>query len=471
MTTGFAAIVLAAGQGTRMKSALPKALHTLAGRPMVAYPVQAALDAGAARVVVVVGRGHDAVTQALSHRFGARVTTTLQAEQRGTGDAARCGADAHADQQGLLVILNGDCPLLTGAAVRALADRALTTAAPLALLTTTLAVPTGYGRVLRDAHGHVVRVREERDCSPEEAALGEVNPGMYAVQLPFFRTAIASLNADNAQGELYLTDLIEIAARDGRVADVAWNPADLAGVNDRVELVACERALVQKLLRGHAEAGATLRRPDTIHVDADVEIASDVTIEGHVELRGRCRIGSGVHIDVGCVFENVEVHAGAQVLPYTIATDSVIGERARVGPFAHLRPGSNLGPEVHIGNFVETKKTSIGKGSKANHLAYLGDGIIGERVNIGAGTIFCNYDGFGKYVTVLEDDVFIGSDSQLVAPVRIGKDSYVATGTTVTLDVPPDALAVGRARQTNKAGYASRVRARLRARAANEKKK
>ena len=188
-------------------------------------------------------------------------------------------------------------------------------------------------------------------------------------------------------------------------------------------------------------------------------------------LRGRCRIGSGTRIDVGCVLENVEVRAGATLLPYTVAADSVIGERARVGPFAHLRAGTDLGEEVRVGNFVETKKTHMGKGSKANHLAYLGDGVLGERVNIGAGTIFCNYDGFGKYVTVLEDGVFIGSDSQLVAPVRIGKDAYVATGTTVTLDVPPDALAVGRARQENKPGYAGRVRARLRARAATEKQK
>jgi bifunctional UDP-N-acetylglucosamine pyrophosphorylase/glucosamine-1-phosphate N-acetyltransferase len=355
--------------------------------------------------------------------------------------------------------------------VRALVDRAGRADAPLALVTTKLDDPTGYGRILRDERGRVVRIREERDCSPQEAALREVNPGVYAVRAAFFRAVIGRLRADNAQGELYLTDVAEIAAAEGGIADLPWDAGDLAGVNDRLELVRCERELVRRLLCRHAHNGVTVRRPDTTHVDADVEIEPDVTVEGHVELRGRCRIGTGARIDVGCVLDNVEVRPGAQVLPYTVATDAVIGERARVGPFAHLRAGTDLAEEVHVGNFVETKQTRMGKGSKANHLAYLGDGVLGERVNVGAGTIFCNYDGFGKYVTVLEDGVFIGSDSQLVAPVKVGKDGYVATGTTVTLDVPPDALAVGRTRQENKLGYAGRVRARLKARAEAAKKK
>lgn len=467
----FAALVLAAGQGTRMKSALPKALHTLAGRPMLSYPVDAALEAGAGRVVVVVGRGADAVREMLATRYDARVLTALQPEQRGTGDAARCGAEALDADVGMIAILNGDCPLITARAVGALLKRARTANVPAALVTTHLDDPRGYGRILRDAQGHIVRIREDRDCSPDEAALREVNPGVYAVVGAFFRGAVARLRTNNAQGELYLTDMVEIAAREGGVADLAWDARELAGVNDRNELVACERALVRGLLRRHGEAGVTIRRPETTHVDADVEIAADVVVEGQVELRGRCRIGAGARIDVGCVLQNVEVGAGATLLPYTVAADSVVGERARVGPFANLRAGSELGEEVHIGNFVETKKTRIGKGSKANHLAYLGDGLIGERVNVGAGTIFCNYDGYGKYVTVLEDGVFVGSDSQLIAPVTVGKDGYVATGTTVTLDVPPDALAVGRARQENKLGYAGRVRARLKARADKERKK
>jgi bifunctional UDP-N-acetylglucosamine pyrophosphorylase/glucosamine-1-phosphate N-acetyltransferase len=397
--------------------------------------------------------------------------TALQAEPRGTGDAARCGVDALAGEVGTVAILNGDCPLLSARAVRSLVDRAGEAGVPAAIVTTHLDDPRGYGRIVRDADRRIVRIREERDCAPDEAALREVNPGIYAFRAAFFRGAVARLRTDNAQGELYLTDMIEHAAREGGVTDLPWDAAEVVGVNDRNELVACERALMRVLLRRHGENGVTVRRPDTVHVDADVEIASDVTIEGHVQLRGRCRIGAGARIDVGCVLENVGVGAGANLLPYTVATDSAIGERARVGPFANLRPGTELAEDVHIGNFVETKKTRVGRGSKANHLAYLGDGLIGERVNVGAGTIFCNYDGYGKYVTVLEDGVFVGSDSQLVAPVKVGKDGYVATGTTVTMDVPPDALAVGRARQENKAGYAARVRATLKARADAARKK
>jgi bifunctional UDP-N-acetylglucosamine pyrophosphorylase / glucosamine-1-phosphate N-acetyltransferase len=465
----FVAIVLAAGQGTRMKSALPKVLHPLLGRPMISYPVQAALDAGAERVVVVLGHGRQQVEAELSARYDTRVTTALQPEQHGTGDAARCGAEAVPDYDGTLLIFYGDAARISARPLTALLERAGSATAPLALLTSTLPDATGYGRILRDAEGNVIAIREQKDCSPEQAAIREWNPGVYAIAAPFFRRAVTQLATGNVQRELYLTDLVEMAAQQGGVTDVLWDAAELQGVNDRAELCARERELRLELCEKHARGGVTIRDPESTFIDHETTIAQDVVIEPNVHLRGRCAIESGVRIDLGCVLQDVTVRAGARLLPYTVATRSAIGERAQVGPFSHVRPESELGPEVHIGNFVETKKTRLGRGSKANHLAYLGDGVIGEDVNVGAGTIFCNYDGFQKHVTVLEDGAFIGSDSQLVAPVTVGKAGYVATGTTVTKDVPPEALAIGRARQENKPGMGTRLRERLAAQAAKAK--
>ena len=445
------AIVLAAGQGTRMKSALPKVLHPLLGRPMVCFPVQAALDAGAARVVVVLGHGREQIEPVLTKHFGERVLFAHQEKQLGTGDAARVGAAAVPDHGGTLLMINGDAPLITAECLAALIKRSEGSSALLSFLTVKSGDPTGYGRIIRNAQGQPVDVREQRDCTPEEAALKEWNPGVYAVGASFFRDAVAELDTANAQGELYLTDLVKLAAKRTVVVDLSWAEEELHGVNDRHELVQRERVMRLRLAKQLARAGVTVRDPESTFIDLDCEIEPDVAIESHVQLRGKCRIASGAHIDTGCVLKNVTVHAHAKLLPYTIGTDSVIGERAQVGPFSHLRPSSELGADAHIGNFVETKKTRIGRGSKANHLAYLGDGEIGENVNVGAGTIFCNYDGFAKHVTVLEDNAFIGSDSQLVAPVTVGKDGYVATGTTVTMDVPAGALAIGRAKRQQRA--------------------
>ncbi|MDD9937333.1 MAG: bifunctional UDP-N-acetylglucosamine diphosphorylase/glucosamine-1-phosphate N-acetyltransferase GlmU [Myxococcales bacterium] len=468
--TPFTAIVLAAGQGTRMKSSLPKVLHTLLERPMVSYPIDAALAAGAERVVVVVGVGREQVEAALSARYDGRVTTALQAEQRGTGDAARCGREAVAGVSGRLVILCGDTPLLTAAAIAALLE-STDADTRLALLTSTLDDARGYGRILRDGDGRVRAIREDRDCTEAERAIREWNPGVYAIDADFFDRSVAGLSTDNDQGELYLTDLVERAAAEGGVADAAWPAEDLHGINDRAALVACEAALRRRRATELAAGGVTLRDPETTFVGADVVIEPDVTIEAQVHLRGKTRVGAGAHIDVGCVLTDTTVHAGAKLLPYTVSSESAIGAESRIGPFTHLRPGSELAARVHLGNFVETKKTRIGEGSKANHLAYLGDGVVGSGVNVGAGTIFCNYDGFGKYVTVLEDGVFIGSDSQLVAPITVGKGAYVATGTTVTMDVPAEAMAIGRARQQNKAGLATRLKEKLKAQAARLKGK
>jgi bifunctional UDP-N-acetylglucosamine pyrophosphorylase/glucosamine-1-phosphate N-acetyltransferase len=470
-TQGFVALVLAAGQGKRMKSQLPKVLHPLLGRPMLSYPVDAAFSAGAERVVCVVGHGAERVTGMLATRYGERVVTALQAEQRGTGDAARCGQAALPSWNGFVVIIYGDSVLLSAQALSTLIERAHKHTGPLTMLTARLPDATGYGRVVRDAEGRILRVQEERDCSASERAIGEFNPGVYAIRASFLREAVHKLKPSNAQGELYLTDLVAMAAEHGGAAGVEWDVDELHGINDRHELVQRERELARNIALVHMANGVTIRDPDRARIEPSVRIEQDAVIELGVELRGDTRIGRCARIDVGCVLTDTVVQDDALVLPYTVASESVIGPATRVGPFSHLRPGSELGREVHLGAFVETKKTRMGEGSKANHLAYLGDGVIGRGVNVGAGTIFCNYDGFNKHTTVLEDGAFIGSDSQLVAPVTVGKNAYVASGTTVTLDVPPDALAIGRAKQVNKPDLGARLREKLAAQKAAAKKK
>jgi bifunctional UDP-N-acetylglucosamine pyrophosphorylase/glucosamine-1-phosphate N-acetyltransferase len=328
------------------------------------------------------------------------------------------------------------------------------------MLTVELADPTGYGRILRDAAGRVVGIREHRDATADERAIREVNPGLYVARSAFLREAIPMLMPNNAQGELYLTDIVALAAHGGGVLSLpASDAASLSGINDRAQLAALEDVLYERIADGLRRAGATIRRG--ARIDAGVVVEPDAVIEHAVVLRGTTRIGAGARVDVGAVLTDVDVAASATVKPYSVCTASTIGEHAQVGPFSHLRPESRIEADAHIGNFVETKKTVVRRGAKANHLAYLGDGDVGARANIGAGTIFCNYDGFKKHRTDIGEEAFIGSDTQIVAPVRIGKGAYVATGTTVTRDVPDDALAISRVRQENKEGYASRLKARL----------
>ena len=460
----LAAIVLAAGQGTRMKSSLPKVLHPLAGRPLIYYSVRAALEAGASDVVVVVGNGAREVEEYLASTFGKAVRTASQAEQRGTGHAALMAMPALENVKSTLV-LYGDTPLLEVPDLKALATALEGHAdAPLALMTCVLEDPTGYGRVLRDEKGRVVAIREHRDLRNEkERAIAEVNPGVYAARVSFLTEALAKLTPNNAQNELYLTDVVEAAGKKGGAIALPTRPESLAGVNDRAQLAAAEAAMHRRIVERLGRSGVTLHGEPI--VDDTVEVAPDVSLHSGVVLRGNTVVKAGVTIDVGSVVTDAVIENGATILPYSVITSSRVGPRARIGPFAHLRPDSDIGEEAHVGNFVETKKTVMHARSKANHLAYLGDGEVGEATNVGAGTIFCNYDGFNKHKTTLGRGVFIGSDSQLVAPVTVGDGAYVATGATVTQDVPPDALAIGRARQENKPGYAAKLRAKLSARA------
>jgi bifunctional UDP-N-acetylglucosamine pyrophosphorylase/glucosamine-1-phosphate N-acetyltransferase len=370
----------------------------------------------------------------------------------------RCALEQLPDGIDRVVIVYGDGPLLRPGTLRRLLDAQGDD--DLALLTTRAPDPTGYGRILRDEDGSVVGIREQRDCTEAERAIDEINPGAYAIRTAFLRDALGRLTSGNAQGELYLTDVVAMAAEAGRVRDVAGDLDELRGVNDRLDLAACEAELRRRIARAWAKKGVGIQDLDAVYIDADCELEPDAYLAAGVHLRGRCVVREGARIDVGCVLRDVEVAARAELLPYTVATESRIGPRAHVGPFAHLRTATDLGPESKVGNFSETKKTRLGARSKVNHLAYVGDGVIGEDVNIGAGTIFCNYDGAEKHTTTVEDGVFIGSDSQLVAPVRVGKGAYVGSGTTVTRDVPEDALAVSRTTQKNIEGYAARKRAR-----------
>jgi bifunctional UDP-N-acetylglucosamine pyrophosphorylase/glucosamine-1-phosphate N-acetyltransferase len=455
---GLSAIVLAAGKGTRMKSQVPKVLHPLCGQPLLAYPVTAAFEAGADHVVVVTS-GQPEITQALEERYGKeRISVVVQDPPRGTGDAVRVGLSAVKHARTL--ILYGDTPLLRAQDLSGLLGALDVPGQELSILTALLELPFGYGRVLRDDSGGVYEVREERDLkSDQERAVREVNAGMYAADTEKLRAAVAGLTPNNAQGEYYLTDVVAALAKSSRVAAVLGQADALVGVNDRADLGRAEELLFARNRDQHRKAGVTIH--GDARIDSGVEIAADAEIGAGAVLRGKTRVGAGTLVDVGSVLIDAVIGENVGIKPYCVIAQSSVGDGAQLGPFAHLRPESVIDAEAHVGNFVETKKTRVRRGAKANHLAYLGDADVGERANIGAGTIICNYDGFVKRQTIIGEGAFIGSDSQLIAPITIGKNAYVGTGSTITEDVPEDALAIGRARQVNKLGYASKLREKL----------
>jgi len=441
-----------------MKSALPKVLHPVAGAALVHWAVEAALGSGSDDVVLVVGHGREAVETAVHERFGAQVTFAVQTTQRGTADAVLAGMTALHPAVEEVMITYGDVPCIEPEVLRALGAMRSASGARLALLTTTVDDPRGYGRILRDTNGRVTAIREHRDCSPAELQIREVNPGFYCVDRAFLQEALGRIGADNSQGEFYLTDLVALAAQEGSVASLPGNAASLQGVNDRAELVRVEELLLHRIAEAHRRAG--VRIAQGARVERDVVLAPDATVGPGAVLRGRSRVGAGSTLDVGVVLDDAVLGEGVTVKPYSVLTRCHIEVGAQIGPFAHVRPESHIEEGAHVGNFVELKKTRLGKGAKANHLAYLGDGDVGPGANIGAGTIFCNYDGARKHVTTVKAGAFVGSNSSLVAPVTIGVGAYVGSGSVVTRDVPDDALAVSRARQENKEGYAAKIRAR-----------
>jgi bifunctional UDP-N-acetylglucosamine pyrophosphorylase/glucosamine-1-phosphate N-acetyltransferase len=466
MAQGLTVVVLAAGEGKRFRSALPKPLHPVAGRPLLWHVLAAAAPLKADRTVVVVGNGADQVTAAVEGFDLGPVDFAVQAEQRGTGDALAAALPL-LDGDGDVMVLSGDTPLVPTARLEELLDAHRSARAAATLLTCVLDDPTGYGRVLRDAGGAVTGVVEERDATPAQRRLREVGAGMYV----FRRQALdglAALRPDNDQGEYYLPDLVPLVlAGGGRVATAEAPEEEARGVNDRVELAAAGTVLRRRLLERLMLAGVTVTDPATTYVDADVEVGQDTVLapltflEAGTRVGARCRLGPNVRL-VGC-----SVGDDATVTQ-AVAVDASIGPRAVVGPFASLRPGTRLAEASKAGTFVELKNSEVGPGSKVPHLSYVGDADIGAGVNVGAGTVFVNYDGVDKHRTTVGDDAFIGSDTMLVAPVTVGSGAQTAAGSTITKDVPPDALAIERSDQRTIEGWAARRRRRRRQRETKE---
>ncbi len=456
MPRKLAAVILAAGQGTRMKSALPKVLHAVAGRPMLVHVVKVARAFNASPIIAVIGHGADLVRTALANE---NVTFALQAEQLGTGHALQCAEDSLQGFTGDLLLLCGDVPLLRETTLRALLQHHHDNSAGMTVLTAHLTDPTGYGRILRGSNG-VERIVEEKDASSTERQVKEVNTGIYLFRAPQVFSLLRQLDNRNVQCEYYLTDVVAAARKAGARVEALLmeNAEEMMGINDRVQLAQAGALLRQRINESHQRAGVSLIDPAAAYIDPDVVIGPDTLIHPGVHLRGKTNIGCNCEIEPGVVVTDCTIGDRVHLKSGSVLSESIIGEACAVGPMAHLRPGTVLAGNNKIGNFVETKKAVIGEKSQASHLTYIGDAILGKNVNIGCGTITCNYDGVNKYQTTIEDDVFVGSDTQFIAPVTIGRGSLIAAGSTITRDVPPDALAITRAEQKNIEGWAERNR-------------
>lgn len=447
---GKGAIILAAGQGKRMKSKKAKVLHELAGKPLVSYPLELVRRARLQTVCVIVGHQAEAVNKILA---GRPVTAVLQDPPLGTGHAVLQAEKALKNFNGTLLILNADTPLLRDETLGRLWASHRKKNADLSLLTTRLAEPHGYGRIIRNQDGTISRVVEEKDASSAERTIREVNTGVYLIEKSFLFASLKKIRPDNRQKEYYLTDVIHIAAREGkRLIGVEADPEEVIGINSRADLAAAERILRLQINDHWMSKGVTLIDPERIQIDSDVKIARDAILHPGVTLEGKTIIGEGSVIYASRIKDS-RIGKGVIIKDHCVIEEAGIESGGTVGPYAHLRPGTLIRKGAKVGNFVEIKKSTLGKGSKANHLSYIGDAEIGKEVNIGAGTITCNYDGHKKEKTIIEDKVFIGSDTQMVAPVRIGARSLIAAGSTITEDVPSDTLALSRTRQENKVGW------------------
>ncbi len=445
----IAAIILAAGKGTRMKSTLPKVLHRAAGLPLAAYPLRRAIKLGVKKIVLIVSKDvGDEVSEVMSH-YG-KFETAIQDPPLGTGHAVMAGMKKLENFSGHVLILYGDVPLLKAETLERLINEHIQSEAALTFASAILDKPINYGRIIRSVKGEPVDIIEDRDATPQQKTILEMNAGLYIAESGFLRSALEQLKNENEQKEYYLTDLIKIAAHQGsKVSSIQIDDLfEWQGVNNPEEFSRIENHIFTRRTARLMRSGVRIVRPETVVVDSTVTIEEGTTICGPCYLKGKTKIGKNCMIEMGSVIRDSIVGEGVFLKAHCYLLGARVEEKAIVGPFAHLRPESVVGKNAHVGNFVELKKTTLGEGSKANHLSYLGDATIGKNVNIGAGTITCNYDGKAKHQTILEDGVFVGSDTQFVAPLSVGKGAYIGAGSTITKNVSPGALALSRTKQT-----------------------
>ncbi len=460
-------VILAAGLGTRMKSGLAKALHPLAGRPMIQHILSTAAEIDPEKIVLVLGHQADRVRKACE---GYKTEFVLQSEQLGTGHAVRQARDAIAAAVGPVMILCADTPLLRSGTLTALIDLHVRSRAAVTLITAMVENPFGYGRAVRGKSG-VVRVVEEKDATAPQKKIREINAGIYCFEKKFLLSSLERLGKNNAQGEYYLPDTIELARKNRLVVSalLCGDPDEVMGVNSRYDLSRAEKIIGSRINQKWMLAGVTMLDPDSVFIGSEVSLGRDTVLYNNVRLEGKTRLGEACIVYPGTRIVNSVIGNNVSVKDCCVIEESDIAADAVVGPFARLRPGSVIREKAKIGNFVEVKKSTVGAGSKASHLAYIGDTTIGRDVNIGAGVIVCNYDGFEKHPTVIEDGVFVGSDAQLVAPVKIGRGALIAAGATITRDVPADALAISRVSQEIREGFASHRRKRKQGKDKNPK--
>jgi bifunctional UDP-N-acetylglucosamine pyrophosphorylase/glucosamine-1-phosphate N-acetyltransferase len=453
-------VILAAGLGKRMKSRLPKVLHCLGGKPLLSHVLKTARGLGPKKIAVVVGHGAEEVREACD---GGDIAWVLQEKQLGTGHAVAYAAKTFGDFPGDLLILNGDVPFITEETLIGLLHRHHEQKATLTFITAHLAKPQGYGRIVRDGKGEVARIVEERDATAAEKRITEINAGIYVASPRFLFAALESLSNRNDQNEYYLTDIVAAAlkVKESVRTMEAEDAREIMGVNTREELALMEKLVREKINRKWMAAGVTLKDPETTYIEEGVKIGRDTVVGPNTHLLGGTVVGERCRIDGSAYLTNAQLADGVHLRFSVVLTDCKVGDGAIVGPFAHLRPGTQLGRQVHIGNFVETKEAKLGDGVKANHLTYLGDVTVGRETNIGAGTITCNYDGFAKYPTTIGERVQVGSDSTLVAPVRLGDDVYVATATTVRRDVPAGALVYNERVERTRKGWTEQKRRKM----------
>ena len=442
-------IILAAGQGTRMRSALPKVLHPIAGKPMLQHVIEACQSLDATSLAVVYGHGGDLVRERITASF---LHWVLQAEQKGTGHAVAQAIDLVEDSD-IVLIAYGDVPLIRSTTLQSLAH-GLQDAA-LCILTTVLSEPKGYGRMVRNTEGQVQAIVEEKDASPEQRLIQEVNTGFMAARGGDFKRWLQQLTPQNAQGEYYLTDCVGLVVSEGGKINtvLCTDPVEVEGANNRVQLARLERACQARQVEALMLAGATVADPARLDIRGSVTVGQDVFIDINVLLLGKVNIGNNVTIEANCVIQDTEIGDNTHVKSHSVLENTVVGQHCDIGPFARLRPDTILKDKAKIGNFVETKKAIIGKGSKVNHLSYIGDTVMGADVNIGAGTITCNYDGANKHKTIIGDHVFVGSCTQLVAPVELGEGATIGAGSTITKNAPAGELTLSRAKQMTLKGW------------------